>query len=206
MPRPLISLGRALQRPHPRVLGIDDGPFRREMVRAPLAAVLVSLPRRIEAVGRSFVRVDGTDATDRILGLIRSTASVGDLRALLLDGPLVGGFNVVDLDRLAEELRLPVVTVARHRPDLRRIREVLHQNFPEDADARWRLLTRHPPRPWGRGPKPLWGSVVGADRREAARLLDRAAVDGRWPEPLRLAHLVARAGFPRAGRRSDPGS
>ena len=179
------------------MLGIDDGPFRRDGVRAPIAAVLLSLPRRIEAVERSFVTVDGTDATDRILRLVRRTASVGDLRALLLDGPLVGGFNVVDLDRLTEELRLPVVTVSRHRPDLRRIREVLDRYFPRDGAERWRLLRRHPPRPWGRGPGPLWGTVLGAGRREAARLLDRAAVDGRWPEPLRLAHMVARAGSAR---------
>ncbi|MFG1530638.1 MAG: DUF99 family protein, partial [Thermoplasmata archaeon] len=146
------------------------------------------------------------DATDRILRLVGSTASVGDLRALLLDGPLVGGFNVVDLDRLAQELGLPVVTVSRHRPDLRRIREVLHRYFPRDGPERWRLLRRHPPRPWGRGPGPLWGTVLGAGRREAARLLDRAAVDGRWPEPLRLAHMVARAGTSRPGRRTDAGS
>ncbi|MHB1435897.1 MAG: endonuclease dU [Thermoplasmata archaeon] len=190
----MISLGRALQRPHPRILGVDDGAFVRTAVRAPLAAILLSLPRRIEAVGRSFVTVDGTDASDRILDLVRATAHVADLRALLLDGPLVGGFNVVDLDRLAEELQVPIVTVSRHRPDLGRIRAVLERYFPEDAAERWRFLRRHPPRPWDRGPAPLWGSVLGAHRRDAARLLERAAVEGRWPEPLRLAHLVASAG------------
>ncbi|EQD39781.1 protein containing DUF99 [mine drainage metagenome] len=199
-------MGRALQRPHLRLIGVDDGAFRRTSGRAPLAAVRLSLPRRIEAVGRSSVTVDGLDATDRILRLVRATGPVSDLRALLLDGPLVGGFNVVDLDRLAGELRLPIVTVSRHRPDLRRIREVLEQYFPDEAAERWRLLSRHPPRPWGPGPGPLWGAVVGARRPSAARLLERTAVEGRWPEPLRLAHLVASAGPPgRFGGPSRPG-
>jgi len=37
-------------------------------------------------------------------------------------------------------------------------------------------------------------AVAGATRAEAGILVRRSVREGRWPEPLRLARLVARAG------------
>jgi endonuclease V-like protein UPF0215 family len=140
------------------------------------------------------VTVDGTDATDRILGLLDRSPFLDGVRAVLLDGIAVGGFNLIDLDRLHGELERPVVTVTRHPPDFPAMRAAIRTYFPRDAAARWRLVRAHPlfrlPMPEG---NPLQVGAVGCTRAEAAVLVRRTTVRGHLPEPLRLARLVARA-------------
>jgi endonuclease V-like protein UPF0215 family len=48
--------------------------------------------------------------------------------------------------------------------------------------------------------QPILAAAVGCSRADAAWLVQRSTVRGHWPEPLRLAHLVASAGRRRGGR------
>ena len=152
--------------------------------------------------------IDGTDATDRILALLGSSPFLDGVRAVLLDGIAVGGFNLIDLDRLYEGLQRPIVTITRHAPDFAAIRAALRKYFPRDAAMRWRLVRAHAlfrlPMPEG---NPLRVSAVGCTRAEASAIVRRTTVRGNLPEPLRLARLVARALVPPAegahGDRTD---
>jgi uncharacterized protein len=159
-----------------------------------LVGVVFSAPNYVEGVLRTSVAIDGTDATDRILALLGRSPFLDGVRAILLDGIAVGGFNLVDLDRLYEQLRRPIVTVTRRAPDFPAIHSALRKYFPRDAPARWRLVQAHPlfrlSTPEG---NPLRVSAVGCTRAEASAVVRRTTVRGNIPEPLRLARLVARA-------------
>jgi uncharacterized protein len=179
-------------------MAVDDGAFHRDDRTAPIAAVVVSAPAYVEAVGTSTVRVDGTDGTRRVLALVRAVRPPEGVRALLLDGAVVGGFNVLDLDRLHAELGVPIVALTRRRPDFARIRAALDRWFPRSAPRRYGLLRRHRLFRIPTAGTPIWGAAVGCSHRDAERLVRRTTVRGHWPEPLRLAHLVASA--PAAGR------
>ena len=189
----VLSLERALAKSHPRVVGVDDGAFERTDRFAPIAAVVVSAPSYVDAVRRGRVRVDGTDATDVIVGLVERTGAVEGIRAVLLDGAVMGGFNVVDLDRLHAELRRPVVALTRRPPDFGRIHAALTTWFGRDAERRWRLLRAYRLFAVPTGGAPLLATAVGCRRADAATLVRRTTVRGFWPEPLRLAHLIASA-------------
>ena len=189
----VLALRRALGKEHPRVAGVDDGAFARTDRRAPIAAVVVSLPQHVEAVGVGRVTVDGRDATGRIVRLLRSVAPPEGLRAVLLDGVVVGGFNVVDLEALHRALRVPIVAVTRRAPDFRRIRAALRRWFPRTAAARWALLRQRPLFRVPTAGEPIWAACAGCTPADARWLLRRASVRGFWPEPVRLAHLVATA-------------
>ena len=185
---------RALAKSHPRVVGVDDGAFGRTDHFAPIAAVVVSAPSYVEAVRRARVRVDGTDGTEAVIALVRSTGPTDGIRAVLLDGAVVGGFNVLDLDRIHEALAIPVVAVTRRPPDFPRIHAALRTWFGSDAERRWRLLRAHRLVRVPTGETPILAASVGCRSADAAVLVRRTAVRGYWPEPLRLAHLVASAG------------
>ena len=185
---------RALGKAHPRVVGVDDGAFDRSDARAPIAAVVLSAPDYIEAVRTSTVTVDGKDATARVIALVRSTGPLDGLRALLVDGAVLGGFNVLDLDALHRELCLPVVALTRKPPEFARIRSALRKWFPRDAGRRWQLLTAHRLFRVPTAGRPILASAVGCSRTDAALLVRRTTVRGHWPEPLRIAHLVASSG------------
>lgn len=200
----VLALRRALTKPHPRVVGVDDGAFGREDAFAPIAAVVVSAPAYVEAVRRSRVHVDGTDGTETVVELIRSTGALDGVRAVLLDGAVVGGFNVLDLDRIHDALGVPVVAVTRRPPDFGRIHAALRTWFGADAERRWGLLRAHRLRRVPTGEEPILAAAVGCRSLDAATLVRRTTVRGYWPEPLRLAHLIASSDAPApVGRRRD---
>jgi hypothetical protein len=176
------------------VVGVDDGAFERRDRYAPIAAVAVTLPEHVEAVRTGRVRIDGTDGTRRVIALVRGLGPLDGVRAVLVDGAVVGGFNVLDLDRLHEELGVPIVAVTRRPPEFSRIRSALEKWFPRTADARWSLLRAHRLFPVPTEAAPILAAAVGCPRGDAVRLVQRSTVRGHWPEPLRLAHLVASAG------------
>ena len=160
--------------------------------------MVVSLPDRIDGIRLTDVEVDGTDATDRIAGALRDSGHLDGVRAVLIDGITVGGFNVIDLAGLSAEIRRPVIAVTRRPPEYDRIDAALRTYFPNDRGCRRRLV--HARRLFR---VPVAGgwlevAVVGATRAEAAALVRRSVREGRWPEPLRLARLVARAAGLRA--------
>ncbi len=185
------------------MVGVDDGAFGRGEVFAPIAAVVVSSPSYVEAVRRSRVRVDGTDGTEAVVALVRSTSAIDGIRALLVDGAVVGGFNVLDLDRLHEALGIPVVAVTRRPPDFPRIHAALRTWFGTDADRRWKLLRAHRLFRVPTGEQPILAAAVGCRATDATRLVQRTTVRGYWPEPLRLAHLIASAGSPPRPSRAE---
>ena len=193
---------RAIGKAHPRVAGVDDGAFARGDRRAPIAAVLMSLPDRVEEIRTGSVGVDGRDGTARVVRLLRSLTGRAGIRAVLLDGAVVGGFNVLDLEAIRRSLGVPVVAVTRRHPDFAEIRTALSRWFPRTARARFNLLRRHRLFRVPTAGTPIWAAAAGCSRADAAALVHRAAVRGFWPEPLRLAHLVASAGRP-TRRRSD---
>jgi len=187
------------------VVGVDDGAFERGDRYAPIAAVAIALPEHVEAVRTSRVRVDGTDGTRRVIALVRRLGPLDGVRAILVDGAVVGGFNVLDLDAMSRALDRPIVAVTRRAPEFARIREALVKWFPRSARARWSLLRAHRLFRVPTAGRPILAAAVGCSRRDAVRLVQRSTVRGFCPEPLRLAHLVASAGRPRAPRKSPRG-
>jgi uncharacterized protein len=175
-------------------VGVDDGAFERTDASAPIAAVVVSAPAYVESIRTGQVTIDGRDATARVVALIRSTGPLDGVRALLLDGVVVGGFNVLDLRAVHRRLRLPIVALTRRAPDFPRIRAALVKWFPRDFARRWRLLRAARLFRVPTAGRPIFAAAVGCSRADAIRLVRRTTVRGYWPEPLRLAHLVASAG------------
>ena len=180
-------------KPDSRVLGFDDGPFTFDTPRVPVVGVLSRGKGYVEAALVTDVAVDGTDATQRILELARSSTHVEAARLVLLDGATMGGFNVVDLDALHAGLGVPVATLTRDEPDLADIEAALRGRF-DDWAARLALLRRHRIEPVDvEDGAPVWVQRAGVERDELAALLRAQTVRGRTPEPLRVAHLIATA-------------
>jgi endonuclease V-like protein UPF0215 family len=194
-------LGRALAKRHLRVIGIDDGPFTRRNRFAVVAAVAMTVPGTVDGMLTTRVRVDGKDATERLIDLLGRSPYLSGARAILVDGISVAGFNVLDLARMSRSLGRAVVSVTRREPDFASIRAAIRTYFPGDASRRYGLIDRRRPFAASIGGARLWLSVVGGTRAEARRLVLRTIVVGRWPEPLRLAHFLARA---TAGTRMRP--
>lgn len=172
---------------HPRILGIDDAPFERDVQKSvPVIGVLYRGNQFLEGLVATKVRQDGWDSTKKLLELIREGRFGNQIEAVLLKGVAVGGFNVVDVKTLAEKLRKPVIVVMRKRPDLEAVHKALG-NLPSPK-KRWDLVQRA-------------GEIVAVDRlfcqlhgigvKEAQKLLRVTTARGTLPEALRVAHIIA---------------
>lgn len=173
-------------------MGIDDSPFEFEGERALVIGALVRVPNYLEAVLRTEVEVDGTDATEKLVHMIRGSRYRDQVRTVMIDGIALAGFNVVDIDRLHSETGVPVLTVTRDRPDLASMESALKAHFP-DWERRYGLITRHPLMEISTEHKPLHASGVGLEWPEFERLVSASTVRGAVPEPIRIAHLISSA-------------
>jgi endonuclease V-like protein UPF0215 family len=175
-----------------RVLGFQDGPFSFGDETCQLAGVLARGGGYVEGVLVDEVTVDGRDATDTIVDLVAPTGFADTAQALAFEGGTVGGFNVLDLDRLHEALGLPVIALTREEPDPASVRAALERHV-DDAEDRARLLQAHPVHAVELDEAPVYLRHAGGDTRRLAQLVRVHTVRGRVPEPLRIARLVARA-------------
>ena len=171
------------------VIGIDDAPFSRtSRGRIPIVGAVFARTR-LDGVLIDRVRRDGSDSTVRISGMLKRSQFLGHVQAVLLQGIAVAGFNVIDIAALYAELGLPVLVVARRRPNLASIRRALLGRVSGGA-RKWALIERA-------GPMEPMGGVfvqrVGLGPRRAERMLRELTVHGALPEPLRAAHLIAGA-------------
>jgi uncharacterized protein len=171
-----------------RLLAVDDAPFRKGDASVPIVGVVTSGASYVEGVLTSRVRVDGADGTAAIVRLVRRSRFRPLLRGLLLNGIFVGGFNLVDVDRVHERTGLPTVAVVRSAPRPALVKRAVQAAF-EDWRPRWeRIAALEPVKLPG---VRLWGTVRGLSLREASRLVSTLTVRGNVPEPLRLAHVIA---------------
>lgn len=175
-----------------RILGIDDSPFRFEDQKALVVGALIRLPNYLESVMRTEVTVDGTDSTDMLIEMVSRSRYKDQVKAVMLDGIALAGFNIVDVQRLRSELGVPVITVTRDRPDFGKMRSALMKHFP-DWEARYSMMTRLELREIQTEQKPLYASVAGLDWEEVASLVGQSTVRGVVPEPIRIAHLISSA-------------
>lgn len=173
--------------PIANVIGFDDGPFDRFARGQHVLLVGAVFARtRLDGVVSGRVRHDGRNATDRMIALVRDSQFDRHVRAVLLGGIAVAGFNVVDIHGLCAALERPVVVVARRPPRFALIRRAL-ANVPGDA-RKWALIEAAGPMEPVRG---VYVQRAGISLADTQALLEATTSHGKLPEPLRIAHLIA---------------
>ena len=176
-----------------RVLGIDDGRFvPRTKGTVEVVGVVYRGGYWFEGVMRTEITIDGMDATEKLAAMIKNSAYYGEIRVIVLDGVTFAGFNVVDINELSCRVDLPVMSVAREKPDLEEIRSAL-KNLP-DFEKRWQAMlnagelfeveTRN-------GENPVYVQTAGFLREDAVKILKRTSTRSNIPEALRVAHIIA---------------
>ena len=172
--------------PITNVVGFDDAPFLRSHRGDVLLIGVVVSKTRLDGVLSTRVRRDGNNSTDRIIALLRTSQFAGHIRAVLLQGIAVAGFNVIDVHRLHEALELPVIAVARRQPDFASIERAL-MRIP-GGKKKWKLIERLGPMEPVRS---VFVQRIGLELADTKALLKATTLHGNLPEPLRLAHLIA---------------
>lgn len=173
-----------------RILGIDDGPFTFDQKKVVVVGVVMRIGGYIEGVLKRDVTVDGDDATKVLSDMVNHTRHRDQLRTVMIDGIALGGFNVVDIDVLHRETRIPVITLTRDYPDFESMKQTLQRKF-LDWKKRWGIIQRNTVYEVETAHNPLYVASVGVSKKEAEEIIKLSTIRGVVPEPLRVAHLIA---------------
>ena len=183
----------ANDQPALRIFGVEDGSFeafpRTRSSFTYLCGVL-TVSNNIGTVRVTRIRVDGIDATEKLLAMLESV----DVDAIVLGGITFGGFNIVNPDVICKETNTPLIIYSGVKPDNERMLDALRKHF-GDWRSRWDIIE-------GLGPvytvvpfpgePPAYFEVVGCSLEWAESVLRRSALVSRIPEPVRVAGLIAR--------------
>ena len=177
-------------KPEFRVIGFDDGPFTRKSKRVMVIGVVFRGGKFLEGVLRTYVKVDGLDATEKIAKLLNSSRHKQQLKLIMLDGITMGGFNLIDIKELNKLTYLPVIVINRKKPNLKEVKKAL-QKF-EDFETRWKIVKNA-----GKikkmitiKGKELYYQHVGISEEEAEEAINLTISRSDIPEPLRVAHII----------------
>lgn len=195
----------------PRIIGIDDAPFQTRP-RTPGAevhavAIITSDDRFEGMLYIPDIHQDGLNAGPRLTRSILDSKFHQQIHAVFLDGVTMGGLNVIDIEKLANDVQRPVVAVMRAYPKLDRMLQAI-EKLPDAAERSARISAAgpiHQIRGWifqYRSPAVTGEQKDGTTQHqspltpdEVAKLLDRCTPAGgqKIPECLRMAHLIGSA-------------
>jgi len=165
----------------------------RSRSRSTIAGVVMRADLRIDGLALQRATVGGDDATDAVLQ-IHADLNRSDINALLLSGAVISWFNIIDLQEVYERLSIPVLGLTYEQST--GLENHMREHF-AGAEAERKLLCYR--RLGGREVIRLktgydvYVRALGATALEARTLLNKFTLEGRVPEPVRVARLAARA-------------
>jgi uncharacterized protein len=178
-----------------RVLGVAES-FARGDRFSTLAGVVMRADLVIDGFAFGRATVGGDDATEGILKLCRGLKR-DDVNILMLSGAVISGYNMVDVDGLSTKTGLPVVCLTyRESPG---IEDAIRRRFGgpggdvEDAKLlQYRGLGERVPIAMKTG-FTVYLRLASVSTEEARRVVDAFTLQGRIPEPVRVARLLSSA-------------
>lgn len=181
-----------LEKPGLRVLGIAESYQGRhdEGTRSRLVGVVMRRDRRIDGFAVEEATVGGMDATETVFRLVLSLER-DDLNLVMTSGSVIAWFNVINGDEIWQRTGIPGVSVTYESSS--GLEEAIVRHFPGDETrlTAYRALGERSPVVLSTGATAYVRSF-GLSRDQAARVVDAFTLDGRVPEPLRVARLIAR--------------
>jgi endonuclease V-like protein UPF0215 family len=148
---------------------------------------------RIDGIALQRATVGGDDATEAVLQIYHDL-NRSDINAILLSGAAISWFNIIDLQEVYERLNLPLICLTYEESS--GLEEHLREHF-VGQEAEKKLL-----RYWRLGGREMillktgygvYIRTLGCTVQEARALLNKFTLEGRVPEPVRVARLAARA-------------
>ncbi|MBO3757691.1 MAG: DUF99 family protein [Thermoproteota archaeon] len=174
-----------------RVLGIAES-FRETSKKSILAGVVMRGDFLIDGFSFSFVTLRGNDATDSLIKLY-TKLNRKDINVLMIGGIVISLYNIIDIDEVYKSLKIPIITVTYNESE--GLEEHIIRNFPNDYQERLEVYRRLGKREklMLKTNKEVFVRAEGISIESCKALLNRFTLNGKIPEPIRVARLLARS-------------
>ncbi len=170
-----------------RVLGIDDAPH--DKYKGDKETLVIATFFRgghfMDGVLSTKATIDGSDSTEKLIKMVMQSKFHAQLQCIMLDGIAVGGFNVIDIQKLSDETKIPVIVVIRDFPDFEKIIAALKKL---GMDEKIGLIKKA-----GEVTKisNVYVQLVNISKEKAEEIIRVTAIHSFIPEPIRAAHIIA---------------
>lgn len=181
------------------IIGIDDGGFDRysreqKDNNIPVFGVIMKGSAYVDGVIQCQIIRDDPSVTTKISQMILKSSHHPQLQVIFLQGITIGGFGVIDIQKLYKLTNIPVIVVIRKYPDYLKIRAALKKVFPMDQE-RWLSIERAGDPIKVREDPLIFLQTSGIHIEDASLLLKKCTVVGTIPEALRIAHFIGASNY-----------
>ncbi|MDD4126731.1 MAG: DUF99 family protein [Methanomicrobium sp.] len=172
-----------------RILGIAES-FVRSAKKSVFAGVVMRKDLIIDGVSFSSATIGGTDATKTVLEIFEELCRK-DIHCIMLSGCIVSWFNIIDIDEVHRKTGLPVICVTYE--DSEGLEDDISRYFPGDEKriSDYRKTGIRIPFELKTGFN-VYLRASGISFSDAGWLCNAYTFQGRIPEPLRVAGLMAK--------------
>jgi len=174
-----------------RALGIAES-FKKSHEQSVLAGVVMRSDMIIDGVAYTNATVRGDDATDAIIEMY-SNLNRNDINFVMIGGLIISMYNIIDIERLWEKLKVPIVGVTFEESEGLddHIKRAFPDTWKDKLDAYHKLGTREEIKlKTGHN---VFVRAQGASTKSAKQAINKFLLQGAIPEPIRVARLIARA-------------
>ncbi len=171
-----------------RILGIAESYRGRE--QSLVCGIVMRRDRIIDGCAFSHATAGGMDATDAVLAIWNRLAR-DDIQALMLGGTVISWFNVIDMVQVHERTGVPVISVTYE--DSPGLEDDIQYHFPGDEERlrAYIALGKRTPCPLSTG-ETVYLRTEGIPLDDAIRACTIFTAQGKVPEPVRVARIIAR--------------
>ena len=165
--------------------------FREEDKISTLAGVVMRKDFVVDGFVFGHTTIEGNDATDSILQMYKKL-NRDDISFLMISGLIISMYNIVDIKKIWNEIKIPVIGVTYD--DSKGIEDAIKFHFPNSYQskiAEYHNLGERTKFTLHTGYE-LYVRIEGCTIQETTNLLDAFTLQGSVPEPLRVAHMLAR--------------
>jgi hypothetical protein len=172
-----------------RALGIAES-FYKEKGRSVLVGLVQRADGIIDGFSYSYTELGGLDSTEKILEIYQDLGRE-DINYILISGVVISYYNVIDLHKIHLETGKPVISLTYEETE--GIINYLIEKFPRDWEYRLLLHLKN----GVRIPVKLKNGFniymrpIGITKNEALEVVNRFILEGKYPEPIRIARLIA---------------
>ncbi len=164
--------------------------FRQNSKKSIFSGIVMRRDFVIDGFVFGSATLEGDDATDTILKMYEELKRP-DISYVLISGLIVSMYNIIDIKKLHESLKIPVIGISYH--DSRGIEDAIKHHFPDSFESKIDeykklgkrekiiLKTSHE----------IFVRKEGCTLNDAKHLLNELTLHGSIPEPVRVSQLLA---------------
>jgi len=174
-----------------RALGIAES-FKKSEKQSVLAGVVMRSDMVIDGVAYVNATVRGDDATDAVIKLYASLDRT-DINFVMIGGLIISMYNIIDIERLYERLKVPVIGVTFEESE--GLDDHIKRQFPDTWESKieaYRKLGSREEIKLKTGYS-VFIRAQGINAERAKQAVNKFLLQGSIPEPIRVARLIARA-------------